>query len=139
MLKLTTNRVNIFSLVLTAFTVTVLLAGCSPAPVERSGVSRGGCPAGLYKEIDSDECETLLDALDLDEDDHDFKKKKAKVKPLAKQPTKSVVSPAKPKTTIKTVTPAKPRSNTTVVKPVTKPTTKFKSSSSSRSSSGKRR
>lgn len=96
MLKLTTNKVNVLSLVLTAFALILVLSGCSE-PQPRT-VVQGHCPAGLYEEWDSGECEEWEDAMDLDEDDeYEFKKKKAKTKQVAKPASKGVVSSAKPK------------------------------------------
>lgn len=96
MLKLTTNKVNVLSLVLTAFALILVLAGCSE-PQPRT-VVQGHCPAGLYEEWDSGECEEWEDAMDLDEDDdYEFKKKKTKTKQVAKPASKGVVSSAKPK------------------------------------------
>ncbi|ATN93527.1 hypothetical protein [Pseudoalteromonas phage J2-1_QLiu-2017] len=109
------------------------LSACSPAveekrvvkevhyvqPVERQKTREEECrEMGLYKEIDSDECEELFDALDLDdafESKHKKKKYKTqtvvvKERVIVKQPQKVVVvkQPVKQK-----VVTQKPR----VVKP----------------------
>ncbi len=97
---------------------TLALFGCDTSPRKSSGVSTfaGKCPPGQMKEIDSNECEDILDALDLDEDwDYDKRKKavkppspkKKQVKPKTKTATKAV---PKPKRVVKPKKPAyKPR------------------------------
>lgn len=78
------------------------------------GLKSEGCPPGLYKEIDSDDCEELLDALDLDELGK-TKKKKAKQVSLVKP--KAVSKPVK----VVTKRPTKALTKKPTIKRTTRP------------------
>ncbi len=82
-----------------ALILSVSLVGCgksstSPKKTSHRAVQeQSGCPEGKFKEWDSDDCEDLLDALDLNEVLKKKPKPKVKPKPKAKkwQPKKATV------------------------------------------------